>query len=560
MNINTLTTTKFFWSLTIGLALLVYLVGMFVTIMEIDAAVYAEISREMASSGNFADIMFKGQDWLDKPHFQFWVTAIFFKLFGVTSFTYKIPAVLAMLLGVYYTYKFGAKYYSKKHGYLAALILMTAQHILTSNSDVRAEPYLTGFTIMALYHIATWLREKKPVHMLLGSLALALLLMTKGLFTVIPVGAGIGLALAVEGRWKSVFHWQWVAIGALTFVFTLPTIYNYYLQFDLQPEKLVFGEKGVSGVKFFFWDSQWGRFTNTGPIKGKGDPTFFLHTLLWAFMPWAFLAYFGLFRKSKELISRHHRHENYTFFGFLFMLIIFSISSFQLPHYLNAIFPFLAIITTDGLNSFAKDTRVLRVFGHIQIWSVALLIMAVIALHIVFSTNPASLDVYLIFFFGLTIIAILFIQKGQWFRKIIFIPAICILIVNYYINRSFYPALLKYQAESEVSFYMDKFDLHDHEIVVLGVNERMLSFLQQRVIPAYALDEATADAMSEKYIFTDDTGKKYLESMSFIVSEIKSFEDFPVTTLNGKFLNQRTRSEAVKTKYLLKTSRLLSSQ
>jgi len=364
MKINNITTTRFLWSLTLGLALLVYLVGMFVTVMEVDAAVYAEISREMANSGNFAEIVFKGQDWLDKPHFQFWVTAIFFNIFGVNSFTYKIPAVLVMLMGVFYTYKFGAKFYSKKHGYLAALILMTAQHIITSNSDVRAEPYLTGFTIMALYHIATWLREKKMTHLLFGSLALALLLMTKGLFTIIPVGAGIGLALLVERRWKTIFHWHWLVIGALTLFFTIPTIYSYYAQFDMHPEKVVFGEQGVSGIKFFFWDSQWGRFTNTGPIKGNGDPTFFLHTLLWAFMPWAFLAYFALYRKTRELILRNHRHESYTYFGFVFMFIIFSASRFQLPHYLVAIFPFLAIITADGLYRFAKNIRFLRVFGY----------------------------------------------------------------------------------------------------------------------------------------------------------------------------------------------------
>ncbi len=558
MKLDYFTTTRFLWSLTLALALLVYLVGMFVTVMEIDAAVYAEISREMAESGNFTDILLKGQDWLDKPHLQFWITAIFFKLFGVSSFTYKIPAVLVMLLGVVYTYKFGAKFYSKKHGYLAALILMTAQHILTSNSDVRAEPYLTGFTIMALFHIATWLREKKWIHLVSGSLALALLLMTKGLFTIIPVGAGVGLALMAEGRWKSILHWQWLVIGGLTLMFTMPTIYCYYLQFDLHPEKVVFGEHGVSGVKFFFWDSQWGRFTNTGPIKGHGDPTFFLHTLLWAFMPWAFLAYFGLFRKSKELISRNHRHESYTYFGFVFMFLIFSISSFQLPHYLNAIFPFLAIITADGLYSFARNIRFLRIFAQIQVWSAALLIIAIVAIYIFFSENPTSPDVYLVFFLGLGFTSILNIQEGQQFRKIIFIPAIAILVVNYFINRSFYPELLKYQAESEVSYYMEKFGLDDHELVVLGVSERMISFHRQRVIPSYKLEEAEAVFMSNKYIFTDDAGKKHLESMPFIVSEIKSFEDFPVTTLNGKFLNKKTRAQAVKIKYLLKTSRIIA--
>jgi hypothetical protein len=105
---------------------------------------------------------------------------------------------------------------------------------------------------------------------------------------------------------------------------------------------------------------------------------------------------------------------------------------------------------------------------------------------------------------------------------------------------------------------MEKFGLDDHELVVLGVSERMISFHRQRVIPSYKLEEAEAVFMSNKYIFTDDAGKKHLESMPFIVSEIKSFEDFPVTTLNGKFLNKKTRAQAVKIKYLLKTSRIIA--
>ena len=65
------TNTRFLWGFTVALALLVYAVGMLVPVMEVDGGVYAEISREMYRSGNFLEIYLKGQDWLDKPHFQF---------------------------------------------------------------------------------------------------------------------------------------------------------------------------------------------------------------------------------------------------------------------------------------------------------------------------------------------------------------------------------------------------------------------------------------------------------------------------------------------------------
>jgi hypothetical protein len=73
---------------------------------------------------------------------------------------------------------------------------------------------------------------------------------------------------------KDNFNVKWLLVFILTFIFIIPEIYAVYNQFDLHPEKVVFGKKNVSGMKFLFWDSQFGRFFNNGPIKGKGDITF----------------------------------------------------------------------------------------------------------------------------------------------------------------------------------------------------------------------------------------------------------------------------------------------
>lgn len=552
MNLKSFTSSKFLWRFVIGLSLLVYAVGMLVTIMEIDGAVYAEISREMYRSGNFLELFLKGRDWLDKPHFQFWVTALSFHLFGISSFSYKLPAVLFMLLGAYYTYLFGKKFYSEKHGYLAALFLMTSQHIITSNSDVRAEPYLTGLTIFALYYLAVYLKEKRFSHLMIGSFGLACLLMTKGLFTIIPVASGLGLAMIYQNRWKEILHWQWLAVFALTLVFIAPTIYGYYIQFDAYPEKLIFNQQHVSGIKFFLWDSQWGRFTNTGPIKGSGDPTFFLHTMLWAYLPWAFLAYFALYIKGKSLIQRTNKKEIYTFFGFIFLFIVFILSSFQLPHYLNALFPLLSILASDALLNFARNRKFLNTFYHIHIWSSVLLLLTVLLLHFTFSDQIPTIDTYLAFLFGLGIIVIIFMLKGSKLKKIIFIPAISVLLANYYINRNFYPQLLKYQSESEVAFYMKNQGLEEDKLVTLGLREEMISVLQDRIVPVFDPDLVNKEDIKSKYVFTNKEGVDLIKTMEIKFEEIHSFPDFRITTLNGTFLNKKTRDKEIEIKYLLK--------
>lgn len=58
------------------------------------------------------------QGWL-----QFYVTALFFKLFGITTFTARLPFALLGLLGVYLLYKIGITIFnSEKMGLLAALL------------------------------------------------------------------------------------------------------------------------------------------------------------------------------------------------------------------------------------------------------------------------------------------------------------------------------------------------------------------------------------------------------------------------------------------------------
>lgn len=82
---NWLQQDRFWQVLLMVYALLVYAAGLPVEIMEPDAAVYAEVSREMFASGNYLEIYLKGTDWLDKPHFPFWCTAWSFLLFGVNA-------------------------------------------------------------------------------------------------------------------------------------------------------------------------------------------------------------------------------------------------------------------------------------------------------------------------------------------------------------------------------------------------------------------------------------------------------------------------------------------
>ena len=54
------------YHLAVGLILLVFVANLFVDIMEVDAAQYAEISREMAETGSYLQVFERGKDGVER--------------------------------------------------------------------------------------------------------------------------------------------------------------------------------------------------------------------------------------------------------------------------------------------------------------------------------------------------------------------------------------------------------------------------------------------------------------------------------------------------------------
>src|ERR1700744_350874 len=338
-------------------AILVNAGGLFIPILEPDGSLYATIAKTIAHTGDFVNLRVDGHDWLDKPHFPFWMAALSFRLLGINGFAYKFPALLFWGMGAWYTWRLALSVYGKPVAQLSTLIYVSAAHLVISNNDVRAEPYLTGLIIGAVYHFYRASRANQTTgssadsswfpHILAGSFLAGCACMTKGPFVVITIGAGFLLDWIWGKEWDQFRHIRWWLAIILRAVFTLPELICLYLQFDRHPEKLIFGHTGVSGIRFFFWDSQFGRFFNTGPIKGSGDPFFYFHTVLWAFLPWSLILYASILRKPRRQVPG----ELICLGAAVATFLVFSLSRFQLPHYLNILFPFFSILAAGYLYS-----------------------------------------------------------------------------------------------------------------------------------------------------------------------------------------------------------------
>lgn len=444
-----LVSDRWFYALaTVGV--LLNATGLFPPILEPDGALYASIAKGMAQSGDFVNLYAVGTDWLDKPHFPFWVTAVSFRIFGVNTFAYKLPALLFFIASLVYTYQFARLMYPKLVAQVAALVLLTAFHGVLSNFDVRAEPYLMGLIMGAVYHL--W--RGSGVHLFFGSLLTGCALMTKGVFVLVPIGGGLILHWLITGQWRELLKPRWYAAVVLSFLFTLPEVYCLYQQFDLHPEKVVFGERSVSGVKFFFWDSQFGRFFNTGPIKGAGDPLFFVHTLLWAFLPWSLPLYSGVGRAMAGLVRRQRVLPEYVSLGSGgATFVLFSLSGFQLPHYLNIVFPFFAILTAQFLVSLTPAALRRWTIGQ-TVLGLVLVALSIGLLRVVQPTRPGPPESAFVWIAGATLLIF------RLFRSIDLLSLMgrmvgVMFIVASVLNQSVYPTLMQYQAGMTAARYVN---------------------------------------------------------------------------------------------------------
>jgi 4-amino-4-deoxy-L-arabinose transferase-like glycosyltransferase len=437
---------KYYW--LGGLIAIIYFFNLFIDMMEIDAAQYAYISMEMLNSKSFLEVYFYGKDYLDKPPLIFWVSSLSYWLFGVSNFAYKLPSVLALLLGIYSTYRFGKIWYNKQKALLAAIILASSQAVFLISNDIRTDTLLLSWVIFSFWQISAYLKTEKWIHFLLGSLGIGLGMMSKGPIALIVVGSGFFFHFLLNKQWKNIFKWQWILSAIIILLSLLPMLYGLYHQYDLHPEKKVYGLLGPSGIKFFFWTQSFGRITGEMYWDNGTGFFFFFHTILWDFQPWIWLFLAALFYRFKNLIFNRKEllstTEMISFSAFVLVFIALSNSSFKLPHYIFVLFPLASIITSDFV--FQLSDLAKRKFARFQ-YGIMHIFWLIIPTYFILIFHPNNFFLPLLLLLLFVLFQFLFF-KTQKINKLVLPSLLTIISLNLVMTFSFYPELLKYQSTS----------------------------------------------------------------------------------------------------------------
>ena len=538
-------------------ACLICVIGMLgIPLIDIDAAQYASMSREMASTGNYLQLYDLGKDYLDKPPLLFWLSSISIQLFGVHDWAYRLPSILCLGLALWSVYRFTLLYYNELTAQFSVLVLASSQAFILMAHDVRCDTMLMGFVMFSIWQLAAWYQSNAWKHFVMAFIGIGLGMLTKGPIAIVVPGVSFAIHFLLQRNWKQFFRWEYIIGVLIVGILLIPMSIGLYTQFDLQPGKIIHGVPIKSGLRFYYWTQSFGRYTGENVFNEMNHFTFLLENMLWSFLPWIFIFLITLVLSIKDLIKSKFKlqiHEEFiTVGGFILTYCMLARSQAQLPHYIFVVLPLAAIVTAKGLHQIYFSERFLKLkkvalyfhgFIFTLLWAAANMIVL-----FVFTDMPVYVKIVTIIG-TVYFLYLLFFYKGQA-PKFISLALYTILGVNFILNTSFYPRLLKYE---------------------LGVSAA--AFINQNKLPKnsvylYEIDESRALHFYGNHSFERLFDSSLLTPGQILITKASSFtklqQQFPGSTILHKnayfgvsmltlpFLNPATRDKEV-TPYIIVT-------
>ena len=523
---------------------LVYTAGLFVPLMDNDAAHHADIALRMYLTGDYVTLYDHRGDYIDKPHFLFWTSALSYHIFGVTSFAYRFPSFLFTIVGIYSIFRLAKELYGYETGKLSALIAASSFCYILANNDVRMDAILTAAIAFASWQLVAYVHHRKFIFLLGAALGLAIGFSTKGHVGLVTPVAGLFFYILYKKDWRLLYDWHWLIVILCLAVFISPVVYCYYLQFNLHPDKISQGMKGVNGIKYILWSHSFDRISGHerfGGSLGKEDRLFFVHTFLWTFAPWCFVAFIALFIRLKHFFSRKEEWLSTGVFVMLALLINFS--NFKLPHYMPILVPATALMVAHLFVSKWNNDKWKKAFYTIQLVTCTLLIAASVLVNLwAFPVNKTFVFVGMILLLAI-VFYFLLTKMLSIIQKAITISVASIVLFFFLANANFYPQLLNYQGGKALAD--NTRGLVDPGNVYFWKNTFSSSYIFYSVSDRKTFPDSLKNADQKFWLIYEKSQQQQVDSVGFQFGRAFSVPDYEITRLKKSFVDPATRRQTL---------------
>ena len=300
-----------------------------------DEGRYAEIPREMVATGDWLTPRLNNIKYFEKPALQYWATATAYTLFGEHQWTARLWSALTGFFGVLATWFTARRLWGPSAALAAAATLGgSLLYVLigqVNTLDMGVSFFLSAgiFAFVLAQRDDATARENRN-YMLLGWLALALAMLSKGLIAlVLPGTAVLGYSL-----WQRDFRlWRklhlasglalWLAVSAPWFIAV--SLAN--------PE--------FAG--FFFIHEHFQRFLTKE--AGRFQPIwYFLPILLVGMLPWLVALFSAPWAAARHDPATRFQPQRFLLVWIAVVFCFFSVSDSKLASYILPLFPALAAL------------------------------------------------------------------------------------------------------------------------------------------------------------------------------------------------------------------------
>ena len=304
-----------------------------------DEGRYAEIAREMLVTGDWVTPRYNGYKYFEKPPLQIWATASAFNIFGVGDWQARLWTALTGFLTIVFIGFTGARIYSARAGWLAAVALASSPMWVIGGHINSLDMGLSAFLVAALCSLLLAQTSSNKTYSRNWMWAcwafMALATLSKGVIGVAIPGMVFAVYSITAWDWKI---WKRLHIISGSILFLAITA----------PWFVVIAQRNPEFLEFFFIHEHLQRFTQTAHSR-TGPIYFFLPLLLLGFLPWI--------AQVPGAIAQTWRERNREFSSgwlltcwFVVILGFFSISQSKLPGYIIPLFPALALIVGSQLD------------------------------------------------------------------------------------------------------------------------------------------------------------------------------------------------------------------
>ncbi|GJI94406.1 hypothetical protein RugamoR57_11240 [Duganella caerulea] len=341
---------KIVWSLLAAFIIVwLYVLGVR-SLVPPDEGRYAEMAREMFTTGDWITTRLNGIKYFEKPPLQTWMNAASFAVFGLGEWQARLWTGLCGLGGVILTGYAGNRVFGARAGFYAALALGSSLFWVASGQIDSLDMSLSGMMTIVLCAVVLAQRDgatdaARRNWMLVCWAGMALAVLAKGLIGLVLPGAVLVLYSALSG---DLAIWKRLHLGkGLLLFFAVAT-----------PWFVLVAQRNPEQPYFFFVHEHWERFFLKTHHR-EGAWYYFFVMLVPGIVPWLGVlpqALWGAVRRERNGVFQP---KLMLLIWAVFIFFFFSYSSSKLPGYILPIFPALALLIGVYLETASRSSRMI---------------------------------------------------------------------------------------------------------------------------------------------------------------------------------------------------------